>query len=201
MSADNHIKKIMLALVFVASVCSCNSQKIHLIYFDSTHVKGNTDTTINVAIGDSVAVIHHQDDDDFEVIINGVDTIGAYNIIYNRPIYSVKLSDKSIHKVKIIYFDPNQYRQIFFSYSSGIIDQTNENETVPLFPNPAKDLLNIDIAVQGIVALINMQGEVVNAISLIEKNNQLDITDLASGIYMLRLKTSEGIVVRKFVKQ
>ena len=60
------MKKLILILGFFTIISCCNSQSIHVIDFDSSHVSGNTDTTINVVIGDSVVVIHHQDDDDFE---------------------------------------------------------------------------------------------------------------------------------------
>ena len=195
------MKAFILTLGLFSIIFCCNSQTIHLLDFDSSHVIGNTDTTINVVIGDSVVVIHHQDDDDFEVIINGVDTMGAYNILYDNPIYSVKLTNNSINNVKILYYDPNQYRQIFLNYSTGINYRENDLAFVYLFPNPAIDRINIDINEKAIVEFINIQGEIVKSTSLTEKTDYLYLADLASGFYIVRVNTERCLVIRKLIKQ
>jgi hypothetical protein len=195
------MKIFILTLGFLSIIFCCNSQTIHILDFNSSHVIGNTDTTINVVIGDSVLVIHHQDDDDFEVVINEVDTTGAYNILYDNPIFSVKLSNNTINNIKIIYYDPNQYRQIFFNYSTGINYQKNHLAIVHVFPNPAIDRINIDNDEKAIVEFINIQGEIVKSSSLREKAGYVYIADLASGFYIMRINTERGLVIRRLIKK
>ena len=80
-----------------------------------------------------------------------------------------------------------------------------ENEkiktNIDIYPNPANDRLNIDIEEKAQVEIINIQGQIVDSKSLTEKTNNLDISNLRSGVYTLRIKTERGIVIRKLIKQ
>ena len=77
------------------------------------------------------------------------------------------------------------------------------------YPNPTSDLLNVDIlnsgATEGKIVLYNTLGQVV-----LEKNvtlsegkvsEQLDLGNLAQGIYSLSFQTANGNKVQKVVKE
>jgi hypothetical protein len=71
-----------------------------------------------------------------------------------------------------------------------------------LYPNPAKDVLNIqtkyDLAVNSI-EIYNQLGQVVMAIT--NYVTKIDVTDLASGTYFVKLNTEKGSANSKFVKE
>ena len=72
-------------------------------------------------------------------------------------------------------------------------------------PNPAVDKLKIDIvnsdAFAEILEIVNIQGKSFISVSNISLNEHIDISQLPSGFYMLKVGTKDGMSVRKFVKQ
>lgn len=104
-----------------------------------------------------------------------------------------------------IYFDYN-FPIITNTYTTTIAAlsaQDFEFETYfSLYPNPAKDVLNIqtkyDLAVNSI-EIYNQLGQVVMAITNFE--TKIDVTDLASGTYFVKLNTEKGSANSKFVKE
>ena len=71
-----------------------------------------------------------------------------------------------------------------------------------LYPNPAKDVLNIqtkqDVAVNSI-EIYNQLGQIVMAIT--NALNTIDVADLASGAYFVKINTEKGSANAKFVKE
>lgn len=70
-----------------------------------------------------------------------------------------------------------------------------------LFPNPAHDIVNLDIENTNnpdiIFTIYNMFGKLVKSERLIRK--QIDISDLCNGMYMLEIKSNEGTARRKII--
>jgi Leucine-rich repeat (LRR) protein len=71
-----------------------------------------------------------------------------------------------------------------------------------LYPNPANDVLNIqtkqDLQVNSI-EIYNQLGQIVLAVT--NTVNSIDVTDLASGTYFLKVNTEKGSANSKFVKE
>ena len=106
-----------------------------------------------------------------------------------------------IYQVEV--FDQNNCSNI----SSGILYGAvyiNENENeINLYPIPSKNeitlisnekLLNIEI--------VNANGQLVKTLDLFNSNNhaKIDISSLSNGIYFMKIKTAEGISIKKFHK-
>jgi photosystem II stability/assembly factor-like uncharacterized protein len=79
--------------------------------------------------------------------------------------------------------------------------QSNNSIMISFFPNPVIDKFTIDINDFANLEIINIQGQIVYTKSLTEKSNILDISNLRSGVYTLRIKTDRGIAIRKLIKQ
>ena len=79
---------------------------------------------------------------------------------------------------------------------TGIND--TENITVKFYPNPVNDLLNIDCDKDFSVKLLDLYGHV-----LITSNNKkyLDLSRIKSGIYILEIKTEDGLSRQKLIKR
>jgi hypothetical protein len=90
-----------------------------------------------------------------------------------------------------------QYKSEF----AGLTEQEVKVNDFIVFPNPAKDHLNIFTKGKSYdrVEVINLQGQTVivsnNAVS------QLDITALKAGQYFIRFSSEQGVSVQQFVKQ
>lgn len=82
---------------------------------------------------------------------------------------------------------------------TGIIDMLTE-EQLNIYPNPAADILNIGTTLEVIgVAVYDLNGKLIFRKKL--TNNQLNVSNLMSGIYTLSIECRKGLVNRKFIKQ
>lgn len=71
-----------------------------------------------------------------------------------------------------------------------------------IYPNPLKDMLTIrsyDVVLQSI-SIFDLQGRLLKKYDYFE-NNQLDLSDLAQSFYILQIKTNQGVLVQKLVKE
>jgi len=83
------------------------------------------------------------------------------------------------------------------------IANANQNIQVQVFPNPAKDLLFVQLfsSVRTKYVLHNLMGEVVQEGQLPQGQNSIDISLLKTGIYHVLLWQNEQIMQAKFVKE
>ena len=81
------------------------------------------------------------------------------------------------------------------------VDEILTSTNVSLFPNPAVDKIFIDFenSKNAVVEIYNTLGEKVN-INYSSTDKSIDISALASGSYILNLRTEKGNVSKRFVK-
>ncbi|MBQ7490268.1 MAG: T9SS type A sorting domain-containing protein [Bacteroidales bacterium] len=72
-----------------------------------------------------------------------------------------------------------------------------------IWPNPASDILNVELHNSGDtrVMIINMLGEVVGTWDIASSNGAINISELTSGVYFVRISSQKGIATKKFVKE
>ncbi|MFA4852315.1 MAG: SBBP repeat-containing protein [Bacteroidales bacterium] len=86
------------------------------------------------------------------------------------------------------------------SASTGINELSNLLN-ISIFPNPAIDNLTIKVPQKATIEILNIEGQIMKSISAGENHTTIDISGFASGMYFVEVKTDEGIVVKKFVKE
>ncbi len=74
-----------------------------------------------------------------------------------------------------------------------------ENNKISLYPNPVKNILNIDNLIVGSCIIYNTQGKIVKEINKL--SNQIDVSNLSSGIYLIKITSDEKIITRKIIKE
>lgn len=81
------------------------------------------------------------------------------------------------------------------------VDETIEALGIDIFPNPATDVLTIqsDLSSTMEVEILNSFGQIVLAESLLESTNAVDISQLASGIYFVKVLVDGKVGVLKVV--
>ena len=96
-----------------------------------------------------------------------------------------------------------------YYYSPHTVDivDIQTKHTINIYPNPASDRIKIQIetlqpeTVQ--MVLYDIVGRKISEISMLEVSQQfvydMDVSNFAKGIYMLRIATSKGQVMRKIV--
>jgi hypothetical protein len=66
----------------------------------------------------------------------------------------------------------------------------NEDETgVAVFPNPANGVVRIEGVVADEVRVYNALGQMVK---IVRRTNEIDVADLADGVYLVRIRDKEG---------
>ena len=91
-----------------------------------------------------------------------------------------------------------QFNYYIYADAPSAINE-NQNDELSIYPNPANSILNIQSNNQiQSVELFNIQGQLV----VKEGNvNQINVSDLTNGVYMIRIATDNGVKVQKFVKE
>jgi outer membrane protein assembly factor BamB len=87
------------------------------------------------------------------------------------------------------------------AFSSGTTAIENISfEEYTIYPNPAKDYLSISGLNENTnVAIYDMTSKLIYNKHV--SNNQIDISNFQSGIYIVKIETAKGIITKKFVKQ
>jgi bifunctional DNase/RNase len=104
---------------------------------------------------------------------------------------------------------------IYFDYNFPIVTNTatstfqalanftfNLDNYISLSPNPAKDILNINVQDKvniKSIAIYNMLGQLVQITT--SPINSINISDLKSGNYVVKLYIEKGEIIRKFIKE
>jgi len=88
-------------------------------------------------------------------------------------------------------------------FSDAALGTTDFNELIAnliVYPNPARDQILIETNSQfKRVLIIDVMGRIVKIVT--PSNNIIDVSDLNKGVYILKIKTSQGTISRMFIKE
>jgi hypothetical protein len=141
----------------------------------TTREKVDTTKVNNFSPGDSVLI-------DFNLESSQVAFNNGSNIIVIWPTgTSIPTADSA-------------FKPIYITNVSGIYENKNELVRVSIFPNPANNLLNIDVAQESIgiqsVNIANIEGRVILSVTNNFKNP--DVSDLSPGVYFITVRLNDG---------
>jgi hypothetical protein len=97
---------------------------------------------------------------------------------------------------------PNGMDSCHYSKPLGVIE--NEASTIKVYPNPANDILNIVTPSDGIsvtVTVLNVQGKFLLEKTYYTPHTEMDISQLNSGLFFLRIKTGNKMIMTRFIKK
>jgi hypothetical protein len=84
------------------------------------------------------------------------------------------------------------------------IDSWLEN-SISLYPNPAKDVVNVQCTVNDVqvkaIEVFDVYGKLLQTVSMTPETTTINVSGLASGMYFVRVTTEEGVVTKSFVKK
>ncbi len=78
-------------------------------------------------------------------------------------------------------------------------NEDRKKKTLSVYPNPATTTLHIDGIYAGNAEIISATGGRMKKLNL--KDQQIDISDLPKGVYLLKIKTDKDIQIFKFIKE
>lgn len=88
-------------------------------------------------------------------------------------------------------------------YTGGTLSTTDfeMSKSITLYPNPVKDILHIKVS-EGIsitnCELFDISGKRMKAEIF---DNNIDVSQIQKGLYLIKLETSKGILIEKFIKE
>ena len=80
----------------------------------------------------------------------------------------------------------------------GIEEETMN--TVSIYPNPATTVLNVEAEGYNTIEIVNLLGQTVYAANA-TSNMQINVSNLNSGVYFVRLNGANGTTTQKFIKK
>ena len=86
----------------------------------------------------------------------------------------------------------------YFTAGSGINELSN---IISVCPNPVKDVLSIDNAEGAQISICNMNGQEMMHIEKAIVNEKVNVSDLSSGVYFVRIAYGNKLNTMKFVKE
>ena len=130
---------------------------------------------------------------------NVVDNIEKVEVNNAIGTYTVRITHKgnlsnSLQKFSLIISG--------FDQSLGNEDYNKLNK-ISLYPNPVNDLLSIagaETIIKG-YNIFDIQGRLIKQFTSSNSINQIDVSSLDSGVYLLKLKSELGEVVKRFIKK
>ena len=81
---------------------------------------------------------------------------------------------------------------------SGLEISTLEDNQIKIYPNPSSGIFTIEGDGIERVEIFNMMGQ---RMAFYEHNRQINLSSMANGIYLLRITTPEGPVIRQVIKR
>jgi len=92
-----------------------------------------------------------------------------------------------------------------FKESATGVGENDLAALVQVYPNPATDVVNIVTegfrTLQGFGTLLTAEGKAVKTFAIISPETQINVSDLQTGIYMLKIESENQIVVKRVVIQ
>jgi hypothetical protein len=80
----------------------------------------------------------------------------------------------------------------------------SSGESISVYPNPAYDILNIVLPESGDAAILyiyNMNGSQISSAALESGENNIDVSDLEAGMYVVAINYNNELTTRKFIKK
>jgi hypothetical protein len=84
---------------------------------------------------------------------------------------------------------------------NGVNENNNSTVLFSIYPNPATENLTIQTNQKAIIEILNIEGQIIMAINGTDTLTTIDIKDLSSGVYIVKVKTDNGSAVKKFIKE
>ncbi len=97
-----------------------------------------------------------------------------------------------MHFYKAAAYNGKTYDEILAATEDTKVDAQN----VVVYPNPAEDVLNVNVDAEK-VEVLNLAGAVVASAN----TNSVQVSNLAAGMYIVKVYTDNNIVVKQFIKK
>ena len=119
------------------------------------------------------------------------------NVLVDGVVVDSNVTSHTIYNVTA-----NMTIRVEFIENIGINQHILDNSVV-IYPNPAQDKLKVKMDMPfDNVEITNLLGQVIYTTAILDAQElEIDVVSYRPGVYMIRLQSEQGIVVKKFIKE
>jgi hypothetical protein len=159
-----------------------------------------------------VATLHNADNTVTEVSCDFANYTGNGNRIAFRNTLKTANYNYSYNYLDDITLTLTEAK-IAASSNANVIDEIgveNYLESIVVYPNPTKDVINVQCTMNNeqcpVIEIVDVYGKIITTvgtrfIASAQSPTQINVSGLAAGMYFVRVTTDEGVVTKPFVKR
>ncbi|MBK9192498.1 MAG: T9SS type A sorting domain-containing protein [Crocinitomicaceae bacterium] len=128
-------------------------------------------------------------------VLTGLDYLVEFNLA--DPCQSAKVQDHNSSR-------SNKSSSVFDPGNSTVQIQDNELGAITCYPNPSEDMFVIHVDQFDLVTnyqIVDLNGNLIQSGLLTSNNTAVDVADVASGIYLVKISSENNILTIKMVVQ
>ena len=116
---------------------------------------------------------------------------------------SERLGVWALPKVENQFTTPAPSSQLIVVAKTGLDQVSDLSQMVRTYPNPVKDNISIECSgsIMQVIALYDINGRLIQSRKVQSNKVDLSVSGLQSGIYILKVKTADGMAVKRIMKQ
>jgi len=84
---------------------------------------------------------------------------------------------------------------------TNIVEESAKSTSNCVYPNPTSNYLIINVPQQKVIEISNIKGQLLKTFLVNGDKNSINISDFINGIYIIRVRTDNGIMTKKFIKE
>ena len=74
--------------------------------------------------------------------------------------------------------------------------------SINIYPNPVSDMLHIEVLHKETTGRIyNANGQMVKSNRMVDENDEINVSELPAGLYILKLNVGDEVMVKRFMKE
>ena len=75
--------------------------------------------------------------------------------------------------------------------------------SISLYPNPAKEYIDVRVDEFNVtnMEVYDVYGKLINTVNVIDNPTRINVSNLAAGMYFVRVTTEQGVATKSFVKK
>jgi hypothetical protein len=186
--------------------CSCTSLPlpIDLLYFTAQPFNGNNSPKVlcNWATASELNNAYFTVEKTIDAInFSEVGNLNGAGYSNNTLFYS--MTDENPHMGQSYYRLKQTDFNGMFSYSelAPVYISNNKSPEFIIYPNPATVLIQVLVSPPVEIGIFNIHGQLVKSLITTEDKTSIDVSSFPVGMYFLKVKTENGFMVKKFIKE
>lgn len=81
------------------------------------------------------------------------------------------------------------------------VNETMNASLINIYPNPATDKITIIAPEKSVIEILDINDQFIKTIKNHDTKSIIDLTDFSRGVYIIKVRTDQEIVIKKFIKQ